>query len=83
MAWLSDFIMDATTSCIDDDEADQRAIVQTFRLEFTRRPYAGFYLFHLLFKEFADMREVVLRSYENTTAFDFIAYVSIMDQNQL
>ena len=51
--------MDATTSYIDDDEADHRAIAQTFRLEFTRQPYAGLYLFHLLFKEFADMREVV------------------------
>ena len=35
-AWLTDFIMDATTSCIDNDEADHRAIAQTFRLEFTR-----------------------------------------------
>ena len=35
-AWLTDFIMDATTSCIDNSEADHRAIAKTFRLEFTR-----------------------------------------------
>ena len=81
--WLSDFIMDATTSCIDEDQANHRAIAHTFRLEFTKQPYAGFYLFHLLFKEFADMREIVQKAFENATPFDYIVHVSMMDENQL
>ena len=70
--------MDATTSCIDEDQADHRAIAHTFRLEFTKQPYAGFYLFHLLFKEFADMREIVQKAFENATPFDYIVHVSMM-----
>ena len=73
--------MDATTSNIDNDKSEHRKIAQTFRLEFTRQPYAGVYLFHLLFEEFADNREIVLKACENATTLDYIVHISMMDEN--
>ena len=80
-AWLSEFIMDATTSNIDTNNKQHKKVAQTFRLELTKQPYAGVYLFHLLFEEFADNREIVMKACENATTLDYIVHISMMDEN--
>ena len=80
-AWLSEFIMDATTSNIDNNIPEHKKVAQTFRMELTRQPYAGVYLFHLLFVEFADNREIVIKACENTTTLDYIVHISMMEEN--
>ena len=80
-AWLSEFIMDATTSNIDPDNSEHKKIAQTFRLELTKQPYAGVYLFHLLFEEFADNRKIVMKACENATTLDYIVHISMLDES--
>lgn len=82
-AWLSEFIMDATTSNTDSSIPEHKQVAQTFRLELTRQPYAGVYLFHLLFEEFADNREIVMKAYENATTLDYIVHISMMEDSQV
>jgi len=38
-----------------------------FQQELTRQPYAGNYLFYLMFEEFSDEYEVAEQAFENTS----------------
>lgn len=41
--------------------------IQMFQQELTRQPYAGNYLFYLMFEEFSDEYEVAEQAFENTS----------------
>ena len=41
--------------------------MRTFKEELTRQPFAGFYLFHLLFEEHSDDFETAEQAFANTT----------------
>lgn len=57
--------------------------VSSFKQELTMQPYAGFYLFYLMFEEFSDDYEVAEQAFANTTQFDFLVHISLMPDNQL
>jgi hypothetical protein len=47
------------------------------------QPYAGVYLFHLMFEEFSDDFEIAEQAFANTTQFDFLVHISLMPDTQL
>ena len=53
-----------------------------FRHELCQQPYAGFYLFYLMFEEFSDEYEVAEKALANSSPFDFIVHISLMDDSQ-
>ena len=40
-------------------------------------------MFHLLFEEFADNREIVMKACENATTLDYIVHISMMEDSQV
>lgn len=48
----------------------------------TLQPYAGFYLFYLMFKESSDEYEISEMALVNATEFDFLVHISLMDDDQ-
>ena len=44
-------------------------------MELTHQPYAGFYLFFLLFEDNSDDHELMIKAFDNCTDFDFRAYL--------
>ena len=54
-----------------------------FKAELTAQPYAGVYLFYLMFEEFSDEYEIAEQAFANTTQFDFLVHISLMDEEQL
>ena len=57
--------------------------VQTFQEELTRQPYAGYYLFYLVFEEFSDEYKVAEMALANATQIDFIVHISLMEDELL
>ena len=47
------------------------------------QPYAGVYLFYLMFEEFSDEYEIAEQALANTTQFDFMVHISLMEDSQL
>lgn len=41
------------------------------------------YLFYLMFEEFSDEYEIAEQAFANSTKFDFLVHISLMDDNQL
>ena len=53
--WVSKFIMDVTTgNNVDQGSSIYEERINSFKSELTRQPYAGVYLFYLMFEEFSD-----------------------------
>ena len=52
-----------------------------FKAELTAQPYAGVYLFYLMFEEFSDDYEIAEQAFANTTQFDFLVHISLMNED--
>ena len=52
-----------------------------FKTELTLQPYAGFYLFYLMFKECSDEFEISEMALINSTPFDFLVHISLMEED--
>ena len=70
-------------SNVDQSSPLHESRVAAFKQELTRQPYAGYYLFYLLFKESSDDYEIVEQALSNATQFDFLVYISLMEDEQL
>ena len=51
--------------------------------ELTNQPYAGVYLFYLMFEEFSDDYEIAEQAFANATKFDFLVHISLMEDSVL
>jgi|LauGreDrversion4_2_1035121.scaffolds.fasta_scaffold132824_2 hypothetical protein len=64
-----------------DLEAEgMREVPKVFResvlAELCQQPYAGSYLFFLIFEDFSDNTALMTKAYSNTTDYDFVQYLA-------
>lgn len=48
--------------------------------EFARKPYAGCFLFYLLFTDFNDNLKLITKTEKEVVELDFMVYISQMDR---
>ena len=59
--------------------AAPEAFRSALRLELTQQPYSGHYLFFLLFEDNSDDHLLMSKGLNNTTDYDFVAYLASQD----
>jgi hypothetical protein len=74
--WLRNLAYDMES---DDMKAAPEAFRSALRLELTQQPYSGHYLFFLLFEDNSDDHLLMSKALNNTTDYDFVAYLASQD----
>lgn len=80
--WLAKFIGDMTSgNNVDQSSPMHESRTGAYKQEMTRQPYAGFYLFYLMFKENSDDYEIAEMALVSATQFDFLVHISLMEED--
>lgn len=69
--WMENFLGDMESHIFSKNEDVRKAYEQ----EFCQQPYAGTFLFYLLFNDFSEKCSLIQQSFENCTDTDFLIYL--------